>query len=53
MVFAAEVAVSPLVVFDAVTVKVFTGCPFPAKLEFRVRPLMLCPTGAFIVNVNA
>jgi len=52
MVFAAEVTVSPLVLFDAVTVNVFTGCPFPGKLEFRVRPLMLCPTGALIVNVN-
>ena len=52
MVFAAEVPVSPLVLFDAVTVKVFTGCPFPVKLEFRVRPLMLCPTGALTVNVS-
>ena len=52
MVLAEEVPVSPLVLFDAVTVKVFTGCPFPLKLEFRVRPLMLCPAGPLIVKVS-
>ena len=39
MVFAAAVAVSPAVVFVAVTVNVFVGCPFPLKVECSVSPL--------------
>jgi hypothetical protein len=52
-VFAAEVPVSPLVLFDAVTVNVFTGCPFPANVEFSIRPLIVCPAvPAVIVKVS-
>jgi hypothetical protein len=41
MVCATEVAVSPLVVFDAVTVNVFTTDPFPLKEDARVRSVAL------------
>jgi hypothetical protein len=40
---ATEVAVSPLVVFDAVTVNVFTGDPVPLKEDASIRPLMVAP----------
>jgi hypothetical protein len=38
-----EVAVSPVVVFDAVTVNMLTGDPFPLKVEVSVRSVMEAP----------
>jgi hypothetical protein len=42
-VFEGEVAVSPLFVFDVVTVNVFTTDPFPLKVDVSVRSVMEAP----------
>jgi len=48
-VFEGEVAVSPLVVFDAVTVNGFTTDPFPLKVDVNVRSVTEAPGLADVI----